>query len=156
MNFRQIDLKRDKDTLIAFRRDTYIQSFGTDEDFDGDEYLKRMRVRVDRFPDGQVFLEDGQTPVGQVGIHTRDFAGKKIGYINLFYLTPTYRGKGVGINLVQFAEDYFKLNGVSEYHLSVSARNRKAIRFYEKIGMEQVDEDEHLVRMRKLVDGRRS
>ena len=93
--FRTIDTDKDKDTIIKFRKDSFIVSFGTEAGF-GDEnaHLQRMEERVRKFPDGQVIIEKDQEPIGQMELQVREYEGNEIGYVNLFYLIPEYRSKG--------------------------------------------------------------
>ncbi|MFP5115989.1 GNAT family N-acetyltransferase [Bacillaceae bacterium C204] len=155
MNFRTIDIEKDKDVIIKFRKDSYVVSFGSDEGF-GDEiaYINRIKERVDKFPDGQVIIEKDNLPIGQLELQIREFAGKEIGYVNLFYLIQDYRGKGLGKDLIRYAEAFFRKSNVNEYHLRVSPDNQRAIRLYTKSGMEKVGEEveKYLVlRMRKVL-----
>lgn len=96
MNFRAIDIEKDKDMMIQFRKDAFVVSFGTEEGFDETGYLKRMRERVNKFPDGQVIIDVEHRPIGQMELHITEYGGIKIGYVNLYYLIPEYRGKGLG------------------------------------------------------------
>lgn len=43
--------------------------------------------------------------------------------------------------LYNYAIKFFKIHGVEEYHLRVSKTNVRAIRFYENIGMQKVQEE---------------
>ncbi|MBT2664176.1 GNAT family N-acetyltransferase [Bacillus sp. ISL-4] len=120
MIFRTIDTDKDKDIIIKFRKDSYVVSFGSEDGF-GDEntYLQRMKERVRKFPDGQVIIEKEQEPIGQMELQIREYEGTEIGYVNLFYLIPDYRSKGLGKELVHYAENFFRQFNVSEYHLRV-------------------------------------
>lgn len=151
--FRTIDIDKDKETIVAFRKDSYVVSFGSEEGF-GDErsYLNRIKERVRQFPDGQVIIERDQEPIGQMELQIREYEGTEIGYVNLFYLIPEYRSKGLGKELVGYAETFFRKFGVSEYQLRVSPDNQRAVRFYTKSGMVKLREEneKYLVwRMRK-------
>ncbi|MGM0885975.1 MAG: GNAT family N-acetyltransferase [Bacillota bacterium] len=153
MIFRTIDMDKDKDLIIKFRKDSFVVSFGTDAGF-GDEnaYLQRMEERVRNFPDGQVILEKGQEPIGQMELQIREYEGTEIGYVNLFYLIPEYRSKGLGKELVRYAENFFRKFNVSEYHLRVSPDNQRAIRLYTNSGMIKIKEENEknpVWRMRK-------
>ncbi|MGG1396906.1 GNAT family N-acetyltransferase [Bacillus salipaludis] len=154
MNLRLIDIENDKDLLIQFRKDTYIQSFGTEEGFDETSYINRMRERVNKLPDGQLIVEYDNTPVGQIGLGILDYCGTQIGYVNLIYLLSEYRGKGLGKDLIRYAENFFRDMNVSEYHLRVSPTNERAIQLYTNSGMVKLREEneEHPVwRMRKIL-----
>lgn len=45
-----------------------------------------------------------------------------------------YRGKGLGLKMVNFAIDYFKSNGINIVSLEVKVSNHAAIKLYEKAG----------------------
>lgn len=67
MEFRTIDVKRDRKTIVSFRKDSYVVSFGSEEGFgDEDDYVKRIEERINRFPEGLVLVEDDGKPIGQI------------------------------------------------------------------------------------------
>ncbi|MGE6936263.1 GNAT family N-acetyltransferase [Peribacillus muralis] len=140
--FRTIDIDKVKNIIIAFRKDSYVVSFGSEAGF-GDEqsYLNRIKERVSQFPDGQVIIERDRKPIGQMELQIRQYDGAEIGYVNLFYLIPEYRGKGLGKELVGYAESFFRKFGVSEYQLRVSPDNQDALRLYSKSGMVKLREE---------------
>ncbi|MGG4268344.1 GNAT family N-acetyltransferase [Peribacillus simplex] len=153
MIFRTIDTEKDKEIIIKFRKDSYVVSFGSVDGF-GDEnaYLQRMKERVCKFPDGQVIIEKDQESIGQMELQIREYEGTEIGYVNLFYLIPEYRSKGLGKELVRYAENFFRQFNVSEYHLRVSPDNQRAIRLYTNSGMMMIREENEkypVWRMRK-------
>ena len=155
MQYRTIDFEKDKELIIKFRKDSYVVSFGSEEGF-GDElaYINRIKERVKKFPEGQVIIEKDNLPIGQMEMQIRDFDGKDIGYVNLFYLIPEYRGKGLGKDLIRYAEDFFRKSNVTEYHLRVSPTNERAIRFYKGSGMVKLREEKErnlVYRMGKLL-----
>ena len=140
--FRTIDTDKDKDIIVKFRKDSFVVSFGSKDGF-GDEntYLQRMKEWIRKFPDGQVIIEKDQEPIGQMELQIREYEGTEIGYVNLFYLIPEYRSKGLGKELVRYAENFFRQFNVSEYHLRVSPDNQRAIRLYTNSGMVKIREE---------------
>ncbi|MFX3674765.1 MAG: GNAT family N-acetyltransferase [Paenisporosarcina sp.] len=154
MFFRPIDVEKDKNIIIKFRKDTYVLSFGTEEGFDETAYMTRLRERVNKFPNGQVLLVEGDRPIGQIGLFITELEGSEIGYVNLYYLISEFRGKGIGKELINYAENFFRESNISEYHLRVSSTNQSAIRLYTNSGMEKVREENEkfpVWRMRKLL-----
>ncbi|PKF89743.1 GNAT family N-acetyltransferase [Bacillus sp. BA3] len=145
MIFRTIDTNKDKDIIIKFRKDSFVVSFGSEAGF-GDEntYLQRMEERVRKFPGGQVIIEKDQVPIGQMELRIRAYEGTEIGYVDLFYLIPGYRSKGLGKELVRYAENFFGRFNVSEYHLRVSPDNQRAIRLYKNSGMMKIREENEI------------
>ena len=88
LEFRTIDLGRDADAAVAFRRGSYICSFGTDEAFGQVEsYLDWLRERIERQPRGHVHVWNGESVIGQLEMIVQATSPVR-GYINLFYLVP--------------------------------------------------------------------
>lgn len=139
MEFVPIDVSKHKEYVIPFRRDSFIVSFETDEDF-GDErqYLEWLKQQSMRNPNGSVLVVDNGNPIGQLELTIKEYEGNTIGYVNLYYLIPEKRGMGIGSFLHNYALEFFRENKVSEYHLRVSPSNKQAIAFYKKKGMKEM------------------
>lgn len=132
--FRTIELHRHARTAVAFRRDSYVCSFGSDEGFGEDAvYLEWLRERIAKYPAGHVHVWHGNMIVGQIEMLVRSVAPEQ-GYINLFYLVAEARGRGLGDVLHAYAVDFMKDHGASRIYLSVSARNTRAVAYYRKHG----------------------
>ena len=136
--FRAIDLARDWDTLVAFHRDVFTISYGSDRAFSESTYREILRGRLSEFPRGQMLVLDGDAVAGQIEIWARAHEGRRIGYVSLFYLLPAWRGRGLGLELVRYAEAFFSEMGLEEYHLRVSAANERAMQFYERAGFRRI------------------
>jgi ribosomal protein S18 acetylase RimI-like enzyme len=61
-----------------------------------------------------------------------------MGYVNLFYLVPEWRGKGLGRLLHEHAVAVFAARGLRGIRLSVSHTNEHAMRFYRRLGWKRV------------------
>lgn len=149
MEFVPINLSKDRDVIIAFRRDSFVVSFGTAEDFHEDQYLDWLRTQIKKYPEGFVLALEDNYPVGQVELTIRECEGRTIGYVNLFYLIADKRGMGFGRHLQRYAMEFFRKHGVQEYHLRVSPTNKRAISFYYKNGMRKLKSefDDQVIRM---------
>ncbi len=140
-----IDLARDFDRCIAFRRDSFVASFGTDTGFDEEvgtdnaHYLAWLRERIAQVPEGNVhLLQDGRI-VGQAEV--RLVHGEPdVGYVNLFYVVPECRGRGLGRVLHEHAVRVFRARGMRRLRLSVSLANVDALAFYRRLGWVAVGE----------------
>lgn len=154
IHFEQIDLKKDRETLIQFRKDSFIVSFGNAEGFDNEEYIDWLAEKKQLFPDGFVLAKERNLPIGQLELSVREYEGKDIGYVHLYYLIPDKRGTGLGRILHHYTLDFFKKSDIEEYHLRVAPNNEQAIRFYLKNGMEKLGEelDGKVIRMRGKVN----
>jgi len=139
MKFIQIDIRKHREYVISFRRDSFIVSFGTDKDFgDESQYLDWLQQQSAKNPKGFMLVAENDVPIGQLELTVKEYEGKVIGYVNLYYLIPEKRGMGIGALLHDYAIEFFKNNNVSEYHLRVSPTNKSAIAFYKKLGMKQI------------------
>lgn len=139
MEFIPIETNKHKEYVIPFRRDSFIVSFGTDKDFgDENKYLNWLQQHSEKNPKGFVLVVENEVPIGQLELNVKEYEGKEIGYVNLYYLVPEKRGMGLGSILHEYAIKFFKNNNVSEYHLRVSTTNNHAIAFYKKNGMKQI------------------
>lgn len=151
MHFEEIDIKQHRDTVVEFRKDSFKVSFGNTSGFgEEEEYLRWLDKKIKDFPKGFVLVEEGGKYIGQLELTIREYEGNDIGYVNLYYLIPEFRGMGRGKELHNYAMQFFENNRVSEYHLRVSPSNATAIRFYRKIGMEEVgpEVDGKVIRMK--------
>lgn len=143
LKFRTMNALLDRGHFVNFRKDAFRVSFGHEDNFDEQEYAGLIASRTQEFPEGYVMLEDDGKIVGQIEMHPRDFEGKRIGFVSLFYLVPELRGNGYGKQLTDYAEEVFRRHGVNEYHLRVSPTNEVAVRFYEKCGLVKIREEHH-------------
>ncbi|NEW07652.1 GNAT family N-acetyltransferase [Paenibacillus sp. SYP-B3998] len=145
MFFRTIDVIKDRNTIVSFRKESYVVSFGNEEGFgDEDTYVSRIQERAKRFPEGLVLVEVEGKTIGQIELQILIYEGENIGYVNLFYLISEYRGKGYGKELLEYAENFFRKNDITEYHLCVSPSNAAALRFYEKSGLTKWQEESNI------------
>ncbi|WP_347320487.1 GNAT family N-acetyltransferase [Rossellomorea sp. RS05] len=135
MDLQKIDVDKHREIIVSFRRDSFRVSFGTNRDFDEKEYVRWVEKQSDLFPDGFILLMEEGVPIGQLELTVKDYEDSKIGYVNLYYLIPERRGSGMGNKLHQYALQFFRNQGVSEYHLRVSPSNRQALGFYHRNGM---------------------
>lgn len=55
-------------------------------------------------------------------------------------LLPRLQGKGWGKKMIHLLLEHLTLRGVEGVHLGVSANNRRAIEFYEKLGFQKLEE----------------
>jgi ribosomal protein S18 acetylase RimI-like enzyme len=132
-----VDLDAHASVCIAFRRDSFICSFGVDNFFeeagpDGALYIELLRPRTAKFPDGYVHVWHEGKIVGQMEMQILE--DPRRGYVNLFYLIEEMRGAGVGGELQEYAMDFMRRQGVRIVQLSVSPTNSQALGFYRKHG----------------------
>jgi len=131
-----------------------VCSFGHDREFDegggAPVYLDWLRARMASFRDGIVHAFRGDRIIGQIELQVRGDEAR----VNLFYLTPEWRGTGAGEDLHAYVLGVLRAHSVPAAELLVSPTNARAIRYYEKHGWkrgEGVPDREDLMFMRLIV-----
>src|SRR3954469_23355395 len=97
LSFRSIDPDADRTIVVANYRATHRASYGSAATCSISNYLPWLRSRIDEFPDGHVLAFLGRRCVGQLELQVP--YGLNVGYVNLFYVTPNFRGQGFGREL---------------------------------------------------------
>lgn len=58
--------------------------------------------------------------------------------IHTLVVDPKFNGKGIGVDFVQFYEEYAKEKGCSELRLDTNGKNLKARALYKNLGFEEI------------------
>jgi ribosomal protein S18 acetylase RimI-like enzyme len=137
--FKPIDLERHQDLCVRFRADSFVCSFGSDDRFyeeDGngaERYLQWLMQRMAKIPNSCVHIWKEEQIIGQMEMR-RWKHDLNVGYVNLFYLIPEFRGQGLGQQLDRYAANFFRQLGCRSARLNVSPTNPAAMKFYLKQG----------------------
>lgn len=139
LGFKPINLEQHQDLCVRFRADSFVCSFGSADRFyeqnggGAEGYLQWLRQRTAEIPDSCVHVWQGEQIIGQIEMRRwkRDL---NVGYVNLFYLIPEFRGQGLGQQLDRQAANFFRQLGCRSARLSASPTNLTAMRFYLKQG----------------------
>ncbi|WP_394208806.1 GNAT family N-acetyltransferase [Enterovibrio calviensis] len=134
--FIPVNLERDLSTCVTFRRDAWIVSHGSDKGFSEDDAIRWFYSLSEESPDGFFHIWHEKKIIGQLefksGIETSD--NQKAGYVNLFYLAPAYRGKGLGQVIHSYVVDKLIEDQCVGAMLRYIPGNFQAERFYLKNG----------------------
>lgn len=98
-------------------------------------YEKSMEVL--HRPDREVYLARRQDQL--VGFLILNMTGPFAGYIQTICVAPSERSRGIGAQLVRFAEDTIFRQSPNVF-LCCSSFNPRSCRFYERLGYERVGE----------------
>lgn len=107
------------------------------EDFDEKRFdwgiLRRLYDPLQRHGIFIAENEENGEPVGMIVAELRvDPYGLSEGYIKLVFVSPEYRGKGVGENLLQEALNHLKKIKVQRVKINLKEEAIKAAKLYEK------------------------
>jgi 8-oxo-dGTP diphosphatase len=142
--FKTIDLIQDREICIQFRRDSFVASFGPDEKtwpqkFNAEDYMEWLKSKQDNEPSNAVHVWLDHAIIGQLELG-RLREAPEIGYVNLYYLAPAYRGKAYSKLLELYVERILKSRGHEKARLSVSPTNLRALAYYRKHGWKEMGE----------------
>lgn len=135
--FLPIDLHNHLELCRQFREDSYRCSFGTTSLFyehfgeKGERYGIWLQEKLEYLPGSAMHLWLDAEIIGQVELDIYD-PEPQCGYVNLFYLKPEYRNRGIGQFLEEYAQQYFLSLGLRKARLSVALAQEQALRFYRK------------------------
>jgi ribosomal protein S18 acetylase RimI-like enzyme len=139
ISYRTIDLRIDSRLAVDHQLDACICSFGDDLKFQGGtRYLRWLESKIQEFPEGFLMAFAGERCFGQLELEVP--YGSSVGYANLFYVTPEFRGLGFGQMLHERARAYFASWEATEINLHCSPTNHRALRFYQRLGYRRIQD----------------
>lgn len=147
LEFKPINLAQHQKLCIEFSADAYVCSFGSADRFyqahrnGTDGYIRWVRQRAIEIPNSCIHVWQGEKIIGQI-LMGRWKHDSNVGYVNLFYLVPEFRGQGFGQQLDGHAAHFFKHLGCQSARLCVSPTNLGAVKFYLKHGWVDVGQRE--------------
>ena len=145
LSIKPIQLDLHQDICVSFREDSFVVSFGDakkfyEEDGKGAErYIDWLKAKISRDASSAVHVWRGDNIIGQIEMgKLRNDPSR--GYVFLYYLILSERGRGLGKVLDDHAMEYFKTQELQRAQLSVSPQNIPAISFYVKRGWRSLGE----------------
>lgn len=139
LTFTPMELASDAALAVKFSEDAFVCSFGTAERFwaeagrDGRKWVTRLGEKLKQDPRNAVNAWLEGSVAGQVVLGTSDVE-PNAGHVNLYYLIPRCRGRGLGLQLDSYAVDVLREQGFRRATLNVSPNNVPAVRCYLRCG----------------------
>jgi ribosomal protein S18 acetylase RimI-like enzyme len=148
--YRTIDPVADADLAVAAYLEACRISYGDDAAFvSRQKHLAWLAARVEEFPDGHVIATLDGRYVGQLELQVP--YGLTTGYVNLFYVSEDFRGRGYGRKMHEYAERYFRGWEADRIELHVAPVNERAVGFYRALGYKAARREGRLWRMVKAL-----
>lgn len=135
--FRAIDLDRHASLCVEFRADSYVCGDGDASRFwatagpNGQDYLGKLATYMKALSGSCVHAWLDDQIVGQIEM-IRDPNSASAGKVNLFYLRPDCRERGLGAQLEAYALGTLRDRSLTSAWLRASSTNHRAIAFYDK------------------------
>jgi len=131
-----VNLTQDIKTCIKFRKDTWNVSYGSVANFSKEETINWFNHLKAESPNGFLHVWYNEKIIGQlefkfIGENTSEV---KMGYVYLFYLSPEYRGTGLGQKIHDYTLELLANNDCGGAMLRYIPGNATAEKFYIKNG----------------------
>lgn len=89
-----------------------------------------------------IACSDAGEPIGLLEVSLRNVVdgciGGPVGYVEGIYLEPSFRRKGLGAKLMQFATDWCRKRGCNDMATDAEIENVEAQEFYRQTGFTEV------------------
>lgn len=140
LTFTAVDLGRDHELCVEFRRETHRVSYGNLDHFSREETLAWFEALAANPDAGFLHVRDAGEIIGQLEYQCprTDAEGQRYGYINLIYLVPAYRHRHLGGRLQAYMLDQFQAQGCTQARLRYLPHNTAAGAFYRRQGWQPV------------------
>jgi len=124
--------------------ESVLASVSEEEASDAERWMDAYRQLVSMhfegagMPNSLYVLEHLEEPVGMLwmGIGKDQFTGDDTGYVLGIQVSESHRGRGLGKEMLRWAEAWCRSKGVGSMSINVSPRNRWALRLYEDYGFQ--------------------
>ena len=140
--YRPLDMVAHADVYYQARKEAWITIHGSLLHFNGEGFLRdaQDQAAYDKRSVMQAML--GDEPAGILQLNLRRDADKGVGGIPFFYMMPTTRGKGLGVQMLGQAVSTYRPLGRKYLRLRCAPDNFVAQRFYQKYGFHKIGEEQ--------------
>ena len=155
LRFRPLPLPRERERYLAARRDGWMASHGAMDGFDGEAFLRVAEKNSEHDPECVVAALLGDTTAGILQMDWTQEAELRVGRVPFFYMTPEFRSRGLGVQLLGHAVSAYRAMGRQFLRLRCAPENERARKFYLSHGFYKVGEEPggigHLDTMEKYI-----
>ena len=136
-----VDPARHRETYERCYADAWLAAHGSLEGFAAGPYYRAACEHHKRDAESVMLLYEGERFAGLLDLDTARGAHAGYGWISLLYLTPEYRGRGLGVQLLGRTVAKYRRLGRSAIRLNVAEDNRAALAFYRANGFEELSRE---------------
>lgn len=140
LRYEFLDMERESEIYYEARKEAWLSIHHSIYNFDGDGFVREAREqwRHDHRAVACAYL--GEEMVGLIQMDTERYAADGVGYIPFYYMTPEYRKKGMGVQMLGQAVSTYRPLGRNRLRLRCAPDNYVAQRFYTRYGFCKVGE----------------
>lgn len=118
--------------------DSWRAAHGSTALFYPSVYLSAAKEHAASDPESLLLVMCGDFKAGLLELDPKRQSAEGIGWISLCYLSPDFRGHGLGVQLIGCAAAYYSRRGRSALRLHAAVTNTSAIAFYERYGFREI------------------
>ena len=136
MEIKQIkDINNVLEILWEYDKDHQKINFPKDNP-NHEEFKKNIIKEYEEEPEGFFLIYENDDPIGflKLKVKYNPYRQQKYGDVRCIHLDTSFRGKGYGTKLLEFADGYFKKNGCKYAFAGISAFNQGSNFLFKKIG----------------------
>lgn len=141
LRFRPLLLPQEKEQYLAARQEGWQASHGTMEGFHGEKFLAAAQENSAQNENCVLLALLGGTPVGMLQMDWKQDAEQQAGRVPFFYMTPEFRSKGLGVQLLGHAVCTYRAMGRQVLRLRCAPENERAKKFYHSHGFYKIGEE---------------
>ena len=141
LSYEPFDPRENPETYKAYYESAWLAAHGNLVNYSPDFFLKAAQRRFERDGESVVGVYNDNELIGILELDSEKGRHADYGWISLVCLKEEYRGKGLGIQPVGYAINYYQLRGRNALRLHVSSENKHALGFYEHYGFKRLSEE---------------
>ena len=138
MRFRLWDRERELDYYLACREEGWLSSHGTMAGFDARAFEASVLSHYRACSTAVFVVMDGEDRAGILELDVETGKADGVGAVPFVYLDADHRRHGRGIQLLQYAEGFYRALGRSKLRLRCAPENETAFRFYQRNGFYKI------------------
>ena len=139
--FRPMHREEDRERYLSARRDAWISIHGTDVPFDGPAFWEGALQAMEQSPWALTAVMARDQFAGVLQLSPRRYQEEGAGFLSLCYLTPAFRGRGLGVQLLGQAISFYRPLGRDTLRLRGSPTYEPLNRFCAKYSFRQTGQE---------------
>ena len=138
MWFKPLDMEKESDFYRQCRGEAWLNIHGSWDNYDGDAFARDALEQWRYDHTSVICVMLGDQVAGVLQLDLRRDADKGVGYIPFVYMMPTFRKRGLGVQLIGQAVSVYRPLGRDYLRLRCAPDNLVAQRFYQRYGFHKV------------------
>ena len=141
LRFRPLQLPEEEALYQQAREEAWMTSHGTMDHFDGAAFLDVMKRNSEYAPESVLVALLGDEPAGILQMDWQQQAEEGVGRIPFFCMLPSYRSKGLGVQMLGQAISCYRKLGRKRLLLRCAPENQRAKSFYLRHDFHKIGEE---------------